>query len=151
MDRAARGPANARTRVLLFRLLPVVAAMTAIAVALGCVERSSAIPAGAEALPDLDQAAPYGLVVSRARVRGRGVYRLGFNSAVRNVGVGPLIITGHRSSVSRENMVADQLVMGAGGPQQLISDVGRLRYVVSPDHRHWHYLGFDHYQLRRAG
>ena len=29
--------------------------------------------------------------------------------------------------------------------------VGKVRYVVSPDHRHWHLLGFDHYALRRPG
>ena len=27
--------------------------------------------------------------------------------------------------------------------------VGRLRYVVSPDHRHWHLLRFERYELRR--
>jgi hypothetical protein len=25
-----------------------------------------------------------------------------------------------------------------------------LRYTVSPGHEHWHYLGFDRYELRRA-
>ena len=33
----------------------------------------------------------------------------------------------------------------------MITGAGRLRYVVSPDHRHWHVLGFDRYHLRRAG
>ena len=28
--------------------------------------------------------------------------------------------------------------------------MGRLRYVVSRDHRHWHLLAFDRYELRRA-
>ena len=27
---------------------------------------------------------------------------------------------------------------------------GALRYVVSPDHQHWHLLGFERYELRRA-
>ena len=30
-------------------------------------------------------------------------------------------------------------------------DVGRLRYVRSPDHQHWHLLGFERYELRRPG
>jgi serine protease len=32
-----------------------------------------------------------------------------------------------------------------------VPSVGRLQFVTSPDHRHWHYLQFDRYQLRRAG
>ena len=48
-------------------------------------------------------------------------------------------------------MTADQVIeqrrrAAAGGPRRR-----RLRYVVSPDHRHWHLLGFDRYELRRAG
>jgi hypothetical protein len=31
-----------------------------------------------------------------------------------------------------------------------VRNVGRLQYVYSEDHNHWHYLGFDHYELRRA-
>ena len=34
---------------------------------------------------------------------------------------------------------------------EVVPGAGRLRYVVSPDHRHWHLLGFDRYELRRAG
>jgi glucose/arabinose dehydrogenase len=33
----------------------------------------------------------------------------------------------------------------------VIPNVGQLRYVISPDHRHWHLLGFERYELRRAG
>ena len=29
--------------------------------------------------------------------------------------------------------------------------MGRLRYVRSPDHEHWHLLGFERYELRRPG
>jgi hypothetical protein len=47
-------------------------------------------------------------------------------------------------------MTADQLIDHDAAPHELVSGVGRLRYVVSPDHRHWHLLGFDRYQLRRA-
>ena len=48
-------------------------------------------------------------------------------------------------------MLADQVVEREGAPQQVIPGAGQLRYVVSPDHRHWHLLGFDRYELRRAG
>ena len=45
-------------------------------------------------LPDLDQEAPAELEVTRMR----GRVRLGFRSAARNVGAGPLVIEGSRSS-----------------------------------------------------
>jgi hypothetical protein len=35
-----------------------------------------------------------------------------------------------------------------------VPGIGTLQYVRSPDHEHWHYLGFDRYEvyeLRRAG
>ena len=47
-------------------------------------------------------------------------------------------------------MVADQIVSRAGAPSELVRGTGRLRYVVSPDHRHWHLLGFQRYALTRA-
>ena len=97
-------------------------------------------------LPDLVQEPPSDLVVTRA---GRE-FRLGFRSAVRNVGAGPLQIAGHRDRRVDE-MTADQLVSHASGPGTRVRDVGALRFVVSPDHRHWHLLGFERYALARPG
>jgi hypothetical protein len=102
-------------------------------------------------LPDLDQEAPSSLTVSSARSGGKAHYFLGFGSAVRNIGDGPLLIAGHRRSRRTARMVADQVVERAGAPSQRVRGVGHLRYVVSPDHRHWHYIGFDHYELRQVG
>jgi hypothetical protein len=48
-------------------------------------------------------------------------------------------------------MEADQLVERDGAPQEVLPGAGQLRYVVSPDHRHWHLLSFDRYELRRSG
>jgi hypothetical protein len=48
-------------------------------------------------------------------------------------------------------MTADQLVERDGVPQAVVEGVGKLRFVVSPDHRHWHLLGFERYELRRVG
>jgi hypothetical protein len=48
-------------------------------------------------------------------------------------------------------MIADQSIQLSGGGTRVVPDVGRLQYVYSEDHDHWHYLGFDHYELRRAG
>src|SRR4051794_24269202 len=151
MQRAAQGRAKVHHRLFVFRVLPVAVAITVAAAGLLAADRTSADSAGTEHLPDLDQATPYGLKVTRARARGRTVYRLGFNSAVSNVGAGPLVIAGHRSGLEPSNMVADQLIERDGAPQQVVPGVGRLRYVVSPDPRHWPLLRFDRYQLRRAG
>jgi hypothetical protein len=114
---------------------------------LGAHALSSRTPDGVALLPDLDQEVPSQLIVTHEREE----YRLGFRSAVRNVGTGPLVITGHRRDRSVDDMRADQLITQQGAPERLVHDTGRLRYVVSPDHRHWHLLGFERYELARPG
>jgi hypothetical protein len=135
--------------VLLVRLLPVVATIMLTTAALAVADRPSG-SAGAR-LPDLVQELPSNLEITLTGPAERPIYRLGFRSAVSNVGRGPLVISGHRASADFATMTADQVVDRDGAPRQVVPDVGRLRYVVSPDHRHWHLLGFDRYQLRRAG
>jgi hypothetical protein len=88
-------------------------------------------------LPDLDQVAP--LAVSLV---ARGERRLlVFGSAVDNVGRGPLVVAGRR--VGRA-MRTWQLV----GSRRYALPV-RLRYVRSETHEHWHFPGFERYELRR--
>jgi hypothetical protein len=128
----------------LLRLLPVLAAVAALVPATLAVGGTA--PEGTPLLPDLDQETPTGLVLTKAR----GGWRLGFDSAVRNIGAGPLIITGARPEPGVETMSADQVVVNEGSPRSVVPRVGELRYVRSPDHRHWHLLGFDRYELRRA-
>ena len=129
---------------VLLRLLPAFAAMAAIIPAAIAIEGST--PVGRPLLPDLDQETPSGLVLTESR----GEWRLGFDSAVRNLGAGPLIIDGERPTAGVRTMSAGQVVVQVGSPRTVVPDVGRLRYVRSPDHRHWHLLGFDRYELRRA-
>jgi serine protease len=106
---------------------------------------------GARALlPDLDQEFPSNLQVVSSRTH-RGSWVLGFQSAVRNIGDGPLIIQGVRKSPSTPAMTANQIVQRADGSLEVVPGVGSLRYAYSRDHQHWHYLGFDRYELRRAG
>jgi hypothetical protein len=139
------------TRVLLLRVLPVIVAPllgAAVALLAGGPQGASA---GSEQLPDLDQAAPSKFSITRAGTAAEPVYRLGFRSAVANVGDGPLAIEARRPERDGETMVADQLVDREGAPREVVPNVGRLRYVVSSDHRHWHLLAFDRYELRRAG
>jgi hypothetical protein len=112
-----------------------------------------AAPAIAEPrLPDLEQEPPSGLIVTDGALDGQpGTYRLGFRSAVRNVGRGPLIISAHRRSRATPTMAATQLVRDTDGTVRRLRGAGRVRYVVSPTHRHWHLLTFDRYTLRRVG
>lgn len=108
---------------------------------------------GVERLPDLDQEAPSQLQIVSSRSGDAVSYRLGFRSAVRNVGAGPFVIDGRRTFPASDLvMEADQLVQLAGSSAaRRIRGVGELRYVQSTDHQHWHLVGFDRYELRRAG
>ena len=131
-------------RRLAVRLLPALVLVLLLVPVTLALSRTA--PAGRALLPDLDQETPTGLVVTRGP---HGDWRLGFTSAVRNVGRGPLVIVGGRVDRFQKTMHVDQAVTRDGSPKQLVRGVGRLRYVVSPDHRHWHYLRFDRYDLRR--
>ena len=127
---------------MLLRLLPAVAAAAALAALLALGGPGRAAPEQGR-LPDLDQETP-----SRIGVSGG---RLGFASAVRNVGEGPLVVSARRRRLAEPLMAADQLVQGRGGPAEVVEDVGRLRYVRSRDHQHWHLLRFERYELRGPG
>jgi hypothetical protein len=95
-------------------------------------------------LPDLVQEPPSQVSV----VQSGASYRLGFNSAVENHGQGPLIVSGHRSNTSSP-MVADQILDMSDGSTQTLAGIGSMIFYAP--HNHWHYLGFDHYELRNAG
>lgn len=112
-------------------------------------------------LPDLVEATPSQISIVAQRVHGRRRYRLIFRSSAENVGYGlngggDLIIVGHRPNRHRKTMVADQYVdlfdpqTGQIPSQDVHRDVGRLRFVHSSDHRHWHLLHFERYELFRA-
>jgi glucose/arabinose dehydrogenase len=105
-------------------------------------------------LPDLDQETPTRLEVRERISEGRRSYLLGFRSAIRNVGDGPLVIEGNRIEArASASMSADQLLEAEteAGSAERVAGVGELRFVASPDHDHWHLLGFDRYELHRAG
>jgi hypothetical protein len=109
-------------------------------------------PTGGQAsslLPDLEQAAPRQIGVATLRRGPRPVHRLGFESAVDNVGTGPLLVESHRLA-GGSAMRADQLVLVDDGSTRRNATVGSVEYVRSEDHQHWHYLHFERYELRRA-
>ena len=107
--------------------------------------------AAAERLPDLEQEVPRDLGVRAVRGDAGVVYVLGFRSAVRNVGDGPLIVRGARPSRAEPVMQARQVVRLTGGGSVEYPAAGRLRYVTSPDHSHWHLSPFQRYRLVREG
>jgi Lysyl oxidase len=145
MTDATSGPRRPlRWRGPAVRVLPALAATLPLFVAIHVLPGHAA---GVPLLPDLTQELPADLVVTHTG----GVYRLGFRSAAGNVGAGPLIIAGSRPDRSTDELVADQVIEQRGAPKRVVRRVGRLRYVVSPDHRHWHLLGFERYELRRPG
>ncbi len=96
-------------------------------------------------LPDLDQQAPSGILV----LRTAGSTRLGFTSAVDNVGDGPIHIRGRRFGGARV-MQADQLVHHRDGTIGVVPEIGRLAYEPHPPHFHWHLEPYEDYELRRA-
>jgi hypothetical protein len=118
--------------------------------------RRAVEPSTDEQLPDLDQEVPSELDVRVDTADGRPTFRLGFRSAVSNVGSGPLIVAGSRPDAGTSTMTVDQFVDRTRGPQLPVRGVGQMEYAVSPSHSHWHFLQFDRYQLqsyelRRAG
>ena len=105
------------------------------------------VPVGRPKFPNLVQRPPSDLVVMRS---ARGRWLLGFTSMIDNRGPGALWIRGARPARSHV-MLVRQLVQLAGGGVRALPDAGELHYVVAPPHYHWHFLGFDRYELHRAG
>ncbi len=102
-------------------------------------------PGPEQLLPDLEQLAPRGLVVIAKGKR----FKLGFASAVENLGRGPLRIRGVRPP-GRATMDATQVIELRGGGTRIVEGAGRMRYEDHPPHRHWHFQPFERYELRRA-
>jgi hypothetical protein len=120
--------------------------LAAVLASLACVSLFAPSAQAAEPLlPDLTQETPFDLGVVTDGKR----YHLGFTSVVYNYGDGPLRIVGSRDSRSDPTMAATQVVDQDDGSKVRRPGVGLLRYVDSITHRHWHYLKFDTYSLRR--
>jgi glucose/arabinose dehydrogenase len=148
-----------RVVVRMFASVGVVAIVAAASVVQsGLAPRSTKSSSGSslDRLPDLDQETPSLLEVKVFRSASGPSYHLGFRSAVRNVGVGPLIVDGSRSIANAAQMRVDQVIERRGAAPRTIAGVGSMEYAVAPGHQHWHYLAFESYEmqrfeLRRAG
>jgi hypothetical protein len=99
-----------------------------------------------ERLPDLRQELPSDLTVDLQRIGRRIVFRLGFTSAIANVGDGPLRLIGRRAAGTRE-MRAEQIVERVHGGVCRYPDVGVIRFDFNHTHDHWHLQRFDRYSL----
>jgi hypothetical protein len=104
----------------------------------------------AQLLPDLEQRPPADLSLETKVRGGRRHFLLGFDSATDNVGLGPVIVSARRPNRGTPFMRAAQIIRLTGGRRQTLPGVGTLRYVYSSTHTHWHVMGFQRYELRRA-
>jgi lysyl oxidase/WD40 repeat protein len=104
------------------------------------------VPIGKPVFPNLVQRPPSGLVVTPG---AHGRWLLGFTSMVDNRGPGILWIHATRP-VGSTIMNVRQLVQLASGRVRIDPVSGGLKYVNAPPHHHWHFLGFDRYELRSA-
>jgi Lysyl oxidase len=120
-----------------------------LALALACGAAGSARAATTPLLPDLVQKYPREVQVETDTSSGAPRFHIGFLSAVNNFGAGPLIVHGHRDNVFQPAMAGDQVVKNADGSQTVRTNVGSLVYVNAVTHQHWHYVGFDRYELRQ--
>jgi hypothetical protein len=108
-------------------------------------------PRVVQLLPDFEQRPPADLSITTVVRGNRRHFLLGFDSATDNIGLGPVAITARRSSRRTPFMRASQVVrLAAGGRRQTFPRIGILRYAYSPTHSHWHVMGFQRYELRRA-
>lgn len=117
---------------------------------LGLLVATAPAAAAEPVLPDLYEGTPYNLEVEAYGSGPSAVYRLGFGSTVYNYGRGPLRVDGKRDSTSNPEMTASQVITNTDGSTSTVPAVGKLRYVDSITHRHWHYLGFNTYSLRKT-
>jgi hypothetical protein len=99
-----------------------------------------------ELLPDMRAVAPYDV-----RTSGDGKrFVIGFGSTSQNVGDAALKMRGSRASSASLTMSADQLVALKNGKERVYSGAGTFAYITEETHRHWHWLGFMRYELRRV-
>jgi hypothetical protein len=132
---------------------PRLAVVTALAgAALVAAASHAAGPDPPLRLPDLVVEEPSGLtIVERAGPDSTPHWYLGFDSATFNAGAGPLIVEGRRRRRSDPTMTATQLVRPRRSGKALRRPgLGTLRFVIAPDHQHWHLQDYMRYELRAA-
>jgi hypothetical protein len=98
-------------------------------------------------LPDLAQGSPTGVELVLDSSGGAEQVRLVFDSTIGNVGEGPLILSARRKP-GETAMTAHQVIRRSDGSTRVRRAVaGVLKFVQASDHRHWHLMGIDRYEL----
>jgi Lysyl oxidase len=98
-------------------------------------------------LPDLVQGLPTPISALLDDSTGTRQTRLVFGSTIANVGEGPLILRARRAP-GASTMAAHQVIRRSDGSSYVRRQVaGTLKFVIASDHRHWHLLGIDRYEL----
>lgn len=153
---AGKTPSNATNRAFLLAATFTVSAVCFLGALMSGASASQVTASATAKLPDLDQAAPKNLTIANYPAPGgKKYYRIGFESAVQNIGKGPLIVVGQRSA-GQPLMQGDQVVVMSDGTTRTYPAIGKLMFVVAKklngqlDHQHWHYLGFDRFEIRKA-
>lgn len=125
--------------------LAVAASLLVLALALAAAASSSG--EATYALPDLHQLVPgeVSIVVTKGP---RPRERLVFSSTIVNLGPGPFVVEARRRSRRTPLMTANQVLAGPGGSLTRVRNVGRLRYVRSTDHAHWHLAKLETFEVR---
>jgi hypothetical protein len=130
------------------------AAITAV-VTLGPVAAlvpSAASQGGTAALPDLIQDVPKRVSAHHAHAPDGSLtdgWAISFDSAVRNVGPGPMHL---RGTLREGQMRVQQLLHGGDADASpvvaRVGSIGQMKYVTTYGHQHWHVLRFERYLLR---
>jgi hypothetical protein len=100
-------------------------------------------------LPNLTQAAPDHLSGRTAGTPESPRFFLGFESAAANLGDGPLMVLGSRTS-DQPTMKLRQVIRRSDGSTRETPLRSTMLYVRSTDHAHWHVLHFMRYELRAS-
>ena len=128
-------------------VLPALAATVLLACAVGAGAQAGTEPV-VDRLPDLQQEPPTRIIALATGPRTHRRYVIVFGSTTDNDGEGPLIVVGRRRTRAVNRMTAEQEIRRSDGSTRTVPAVGRLQFVVNSDHRHWHFLGYDRYELR---
>jgi len=98
-------------------------------------------------LPDLAQGTPTGVDTVLDTSTATPQPRLVFDSTIGNVGEGPLILAARRKP-GANTMEAHQVIRRSDGSTRTVRKVaGVLKFVQASDHKHWHLMGIDRYEL----
>jgi len=124
--------------------------IAALAAGLAVAATGSAQASPVALVPDLRESVPSLVTGYKDTSGAQTQFELIFASGLENVGAGPLDVRGSRPDTSQPDMSVMQYVHNSSGPDTPYPVSGKMQYVTGGGHNHWHYLGIEHYELRRT-